>query len=279
MVRKVLPEAIVEAVSSELVRMNTQVPKDLIGALTAAHQVSSAAGRLVMDDLLENAAVAEKKRVPLCQDTGMAVFFVRIGTEVLLSEPMQETLNRSVALTYRREGYRPSVVKDPIIRDNSGDNSPVVVYIEQVTGDEFTVELMVKGFGSENMSRLSMLRPADGYEGVADFVLDTIRRASGNPCPPLVIGVGVGGTFEQAPLLAKRALLRTLGSRHADPNWAERESDLLRRINQLDIGPGGLGGGPTALAVHFAVAPTHIAALPVAVNICCHASRHGRVVL
>lgn len=279
MLREVAPEAIVKAVSSELVRMNTQVPQDLLGALTAAHQASSAAGRLVMDDLLENAAVAEKKQVPLCQDTGMAVFFVRIGTEVLLSEPLQETLNRSVSLTYLREGYRPSVVKDPIIRNNSGDNSPAVVYIEQVAGNEFVVELMVKGFGSENMSRLAMLRPADGYEGVADFVLDTVRRAGGNPCPPLVIGVGIGGTFEQAPLIAKRALLRAVGSNHADSNWAERESDLLSAINQLDIGPGGLGGGPTALAVHIAVAPTHIAALPVAVNICCHASRHGRVVL
>jgi fumarate hydratase subunit alpha len=275
--RLISSEEVIGAVSRELVLINTRVPEDLSKALKELQDASSDAGRLIMDDIMKNAEIAASRGVPMCQDTGMVIFFANIGTEVSLAEPLPVILDRAVAETYVREGYRPSVVVDPINRINSGNNTPAIVHIEQMAGENMIIDIMVKGFGSENMSRLQMMKPADGYERVADFVVDTVARGGGNPCPPIIVGVGVGGTFEQAPLLAKRALLRPLGSRNTDEVWAEREAALLKAINMLNIGPGGLGGGPTALAVHIIAAPTHIAGLPVAVNISCHASRHGRV--
>lgn len=270
---------IIAAVSKELTAINTVVAQDLHLALAACRDAAGGAGRLVMDDIMMNAELAGQHAVPMCQDTGMVVFFVRLGHEIRLTEPLAETLNKAVSTAYTGERYRPSVVADPISRRNTGDNTPAVIHLEHVSGDTLTIEVMAKGFGSENMSGMQMLKPSDGYAGVVRFVLQTVVAAGGNPCPPIIVGVGVGGTFEQAPLLAKKALLREIGSVNEDPLWAEREADLLARINELGIGPGGLGGGDTALAVHIATAATHIAGLPVAVNISCHASRHGRVIL
>jgi fumarate hydratase subunit alpha len=241
--RLIESEQVVAAIQKELVSINTVVPDDLHDALTALRDSSEASGRLIMDDIIKNAEIAKRRCVPLCQDTGMVIFFVAMGTEVRLAEPIHVILNRAVSETYSRQGYRPSVVRDPISRENSGNNTPAVLHMEQVAGDSLTIDVMVKGFGSENMSRMQMLKPADGYDKVAQFVVDTVAAGGGNPCPPIILGVGVGGTFEQAPLLAKRALLRPVGSANPDAVWAEREAQLLTRINALNIGPGGLGGG------------------------------------
>ena len=277
--RTIEADKIIAAVNDKLIEINTTVPQDLRRALARLRVKAQGPGSLAMDDIMENAEIAQLRSVPLCQDTGIVVFFVELGIEARLTEPIADVLNRAVAETYTVEGYRPSVVTDPLSRENSLNNTPAVVHMEHVPGDGLEIDILVKGFGSENMSGIKMLRPADGYEGVASFVVDTVAAAGGNPCPPIIVGVGVGGTFEQAPLLAKRALLRSIDSANSDPVWASREADMLERINALDIGPAGLGGGQTALAVHVIAAPTHIAGLPVAVNISCHASRHGRIML
>ena len=277
--RTIEADKIIAAVNDKLIEINTTVPQDLRRALARLRVKAQGPGSLAMDDIMENAEIAQLRSVPLCQDTGIVVFFVELGIEARLTEPIADVLNRAVAETYTVEGYRPSVVTDPLSRENSLNNTPAVVHMEHVPGDGLEIDILVKGFGSENMSGIKMLRPADGYEGVASFVVDTVAAAGGNPCPPIIVGVGVGGTFEQAPLLAKRALLRCIDSANSDPVWASREADMLERINALDIGPAGLGGGQTALAVHVIAAPTHIAGLPVAVNISCHASRHGRIML
>jgi fumarate hydratase subunit alpha len=277
--RQIQPAEIQQAVTEELKRINTVVPPDLRRSLHAACDKSSGAGKLVMEDIVENMKLAELSARPLCQDTGMVVFFARVGIGVLLSEPMQDTLARAVGQVYPQQGYRPSVVADPLERKNTGDNTPSITYVEQVEGQGLVIEMMAKGFGSENMSRLTMLTPSHGFEGVRDFVVETVRKAGGNPCPPTIVGVGVGGTFEYAAMLAKKALLRPVGSPHPLAEWAEREQIILTAVNQLGIGPGGVGGDVTALAVHMEFAPTHIAGLPVAVNLVCHSSRHGKVMI
>ncbi|MDP3487477.1 MAG: fumarate hydratase [Bacillota bacterium] len=272
-------QTIVDAVQALLVSINIKLPLDVLNALEQAKEVSRETGALFMDDIVNNAILARDRGLPLCQDTGMVVVFAELGVEALLDEPLQQTIDFCVAEVYPRQGYRPSVVSDPLERINTGNNTPSIVYVELVSGDSLKLDIMIKGFGSENMSRSAMLTPAHGYKGVKDFVLNTVKKAGGNPCPPIIVGVGVGGTFDYCAVLSKKALLRTIGEHHSDLAWAEREKELLSAINELGIGPGGAGGGPTALAVHLEYHPTHIAGLPVAVNILCHSSRHGRVVL
>jgi fumarate hydratase subunit alpha len=240
----------------------------------------SPTGKEIFSMLLENARIAREEMIPICQDTGFAVVFVELGQEVhLVGGDLYEALAEGVRRGYT-EGYlRKSILSDPIKRVNTGDNTPPVVHLTIVPGDRVKVIVAPKGGGSENMSAVKMLKPADGIEGVKDFVVERVETAGGNPCPPVVVGVGIGGTFEKCAYLAKKALLRPLGERHPDPFYAEVEEELLKRINDTGVGPQGLGGRVTALDVHVETYPCHIASLPAAVNINCHATRHGEKVI
>ncbi|GHT58073.1 fumarate hydratase [Spirochaetia bacterium] len=232
-----------------------------------------------LDKIIGNFELAEKRRIPICQDTGMACVFLEIGTGVYIEGDVNEAVHEGVRQGYR-EGYlRASVVADPLNRKNTGDNTPALINIDFVPGDRIAVTVAPKGFGSENMSRTKMLSPSDGVNGVINFVVDTVEKAGPNPCPPIVVGVGIGGSFDRAALIAKKALLRPLGDHHHDPYYADLEKKLLKRINALGIGPQGFGGATTALAVAVETMPTHIAGLPCAVNINCHVSRHAKEVL
>lgn len=271
---------IAQTVSRLCVEANICIGGDIRTALAEArvHETSPLAGS-VLDMLIENAAVAEREKLPVCQDTGMAVVFITIGSEVHVGGDINAAVNEGVRRGYR-EGYcRNSVVRDPVDRVNTGDNTPAVIYYDLTQGDKISITVAPKGFGSENMSRICMLNPSDGISGIEDFIVETVRIAGANPCPPVMAGAGIGGTMEKAALLAKQALLRDAGSAHPDPFWAETERRLLERINSLNIGPSGYGGRTTALGVHILTYPTHIAGLPVAVNIGCHATRHRTMIL
>ena len=273
--REIQSEEIIETVSGLCVRANCVLNGDIRDALERGMACESCrAGREILGNLLENADIAAGESIPICQDTGMAVFFVELGQEVWVRGGLTEAINEGVRRGYRDGFLRKSVVADPLHRDNTGDNTPAVIHYDIVPGDKLKITFAPKGFGSENMSALRMLKPSQGREGVERFVLETVTAASSNPCPPIVVGVGIGGTFEKAALLAKRALTRPLGSRHTDPYYAEMEDSLLRQINELGIGPQGFGGDTTALGVNIETFPTHIAGLPVAVNISCHVTRH-----
>ena len=236
-------------------------------------------GREILRQLIENDRLACARRMPICQDTGMAVVFMDVGQDVhLAGGDLTQTVDSAVRRAYRDGCFRNSVL-DPLTRKNTGDNTPAVLYTRIVPGEQVEIAVAPKGFGSENMSRLGMLTPSQGLGGVLDFVVETVRLAGANPCPPVVVGVGIGGTAEGCMLLAKRQLLRDAGAPSPDPELAQIERELLERINRLGIGPQGLGGDVTALAVHAAKAPTHLAGLPVAVNMQCHAARHKRAVL
>jgi len=237
--------------------------------------------KAVLRDLIENARVAASEGIPICQDTGLAVVFVELGDGVTLAGgTLREAVDEGVRAGYAEAFLRRSVVSDPLERVNTGDNTPAVLHVERVdTPDAVRVILDAKGGGSENCSRVAMLTPGDGREGVIDFVVETVEKAGGKSCPPLVIGVGVGGNFETAPYMAKKALLRPLGDPSPEEHLSEIEAAILDRVNATGIGPAGLGGGTTALAVHVLAAPCHIASLPVAVNLDCHAHRHGEVTL
>ncbi len=242
----------------------------------AAEKEDSPLGKKVLDSLMENLEIARKDRIPICQDTGMAVIFLEVGQEVhFTGAPIEEAVNEGVRQGYT-EGYlRKSVVSDPLIRKNTGDNTPAVIYYKIVPGDQVRITMTAKGFGSENMSQVFMLKPAQGMDGVRDSILKAVEDAGPNACPPIYVGVGIGGTFEKAALMSKEALLRPAGQRSDIPWVKDLENELLDRINQLGIGPGGLGGRCTCLDVHINTYPTHIAGLPVAVNICCHVNRHA----
>jgi len=273
--RIISAEEIKQAVAELCVDANTILGGDIKSALeTAKKRETEPLAVSVLDTLLENAKVAEQKKMPICQDTGMAIVFVEIGSEVHISGNVNTAINDGVRQGYRNGYCRNSVVKDPIVRVNTGDNTPAVIYYDFTPGDRVKITVAPKGFGSENMGGVRMLNPSDGIDGAEDFILEIARTAGANPCPPVIIGVGIGGTMDKAALLAKQALLREVGSVHPEPFWAECESRLLARINALDIGPAGYGGATTALAVHIETFPTHIAGLPVAVNIGCHATRH-----
>ncbi len=234
----------------------------------------------ILDNIIENADIAKNEKMPMCQDTGMACIFVEIGQDVHITGGLlEEAINKGVAEGYS-EGYlRKSVVKDPLDRVNTGDNTPAVIYYDIVQGDKIKITVAPKGFGSENMSALKMLKPADGLEGVKEFILKVVKDAGPNPCPPIVVGVGIGGTFDRAAMLAKKALLRPLNSINKNEFYANLEDELVEEINKMGIGPQGFGGKTTSLGVNIETYPTHIAGLPVAVNINCHATRHAEIEL
>jgi fumarate hydratase subunit alpha len=258
----------------------TILGKDVIEALERAHAAEeSPVGKEIIGRIIENAAAAEAERIPLCQDTGMAVVFLEVGQDVHLEGgSLSEAIHEGVRQGYR-DGFLRKSVLHPITRVNTGDNTPAVIHTEIVPGDRVKIIVAPKGFGSENMSRVMMFPPSAGVAGVKDFIVQRVKESGGNPCPPIVVGVGLGGTFEKAALIAKKALLRPLGTQNPDAQAAELEQDLLERINNLGIGPMGLGGTTTALAVHVNLHPTHIASIPCAVNIQCHSCRHREVEL
>lgn len=277
--RTIASSEITEAVKKMCITANCHINQDILSALQTSGE-KSAVGQRVLSDLVKNAEIADKDEVPICQDTGMAVFFVKLGQDVHISgEPLNDAINRGVSEGYTDGYLRKSVVRDPLRRENTGDNTPAVIYCEMVQGDRIEITFAPKGFGSENKSALKMLNPSDGLDGVVDFVIDTVRRAGANPCPPMVVGIGLGGTMDKVAQLAKLALTRDITSHHPDPFYAELEQRLLNKINALGIGPAGLGGTTTALGVNIEVFPTHIAGLPVAVNISCHATRHAKTVI
>ena len=271
---------ITKAVARLCVKANFCIGDDILSAISAAKDNETTPLALdVLAALLKNAEIAEREKRPVCQDTGMAVVFVEIGAGVHVDGDIESAINEGVSLGYR-DGYcRNSVVGDPISRINTCDNTPAVIHYSFISGDELRITVAPKGFGSENMSSLKMLNPSDGLEGVEEFIIETIRIAGANPCPPIIAGVGIGGTMEKAALMSKQALLREVGSSHQDMFWSDVEARLLRRINMLGIGPAGFSGCTTALGVHILTYPTHIAGLPVAVNIGCHATRHQTAIL
>lgn len=272
---------IIESVKNMCMNANYYLNEDIKQAMKQGlHNEQSPIGTEILDKLLLNAELAAKKRVAICQDTGMAVVFVTIGQEVHISGGgLSDAINEGVRRGYKEGCLRKSVVSDPIERVNTGDNTPAVIHYEVVPGDILKIELAPKGFGSENMSALKMLKPSDGIEGVKDFILETVDKAGPNPCPPIVVGVGIGGTMEKASILAKRALLRPINIRSGIEYIRNLEDEMLGKINELGVGPAGLGGIITALAVNVETYPTHIAGLPVAVNISCHVTRHAEITL
>jgi fumarate hydratase subunit alpha len=279
--RTIEASALTAAVRDLCIRINHEMGADMLGALGRARDMEeSETGRAVLDRLLENARVARDHRYPICQDTGTAVVFVDLGQDVHITGGDLETAVHEGVRQGYRDGYlRPSIVRSPLDRTNTGDNTPAIVYTRIVPGDRLSMAVLAKGAGCDNMSRLAMLTPHEGREGILRFVVSTVAEAGPNPSPPLIVGVGLGGTFEQAALLSKQALLRPVGEPNPDRSLADLEAELLRRINDLGIGPAGFGGRITALAVHVESHPTHMASLPVAVNLDCHSHRLGRVVL
>jgi fumarate hydratase subunit alpha len=270
---------ITEAVKRLFIKANYNLPLDVQNRIRECRRVESwIPAQETLDAIIANFEMAFEV-MPICQDTGMACVFLEIGSRVHIDGDIAGAVDEGVRLACKEGFLRASVVSDPLERKNSGDNTPALLYIDIVGGDMVRVTVAPKGFGSENMSRIAMLTPSDGMEGVVAFVIETVEKAGSNPCPPIVAGVGIGGSFDKAALIAKKALLRPLGQRNQHPLYADMEERLLEKINTLGIGPGGLGGQTTALEVNIEVMPTHIAGLPVAVNICCHAVRHATEVL
>ena len=281
MVRTIHTDLISDTIREMCIEANYFLPEDMSVCMRqASGREQSPLGRKLLGQLQENLEIAASERIPICQDTGMAVVFVKLGQDVHIEGgSLTDAINRGVRDGYT-EGYlRKSVVKDPIERENTGDNTPAVVHYEIVEGDKLDITFAPKGFGSENMSRVFMLKPADGIEGVKSAILTAVRDAGPNACPPMVIGVGIGGTFEKCALMAKHALTRDLNEKTPEGYVRELEKEMLEKINALGIGPGGFGGTVTAFAVNIETYPTHIAGLPVAVNICCHANRHVHRIL
>lgn len=277
MIREISTEIITDNVKEMCIEANHFLSPDMDKKLkNAAETEKSELGKKILNQLQENLQIAGKEMIPICQDTGMAVFFVEVGQDVhFTGQPIEDAINEGVRRGYTDGYLRKSVVSDPIIRENTKDNTPAVIHYSIVPGDKVKITFAPKGFGSENMSRVFMLKPADGIEGVKNAILTAVKDAGPNACPPMVVGVGVGGTFEKCAILAKKALTRPAGE-HSDIEYvADMENELLEKINKLGIGPGGLGGSTTALAVNINTYPTHIAGLPVAVNICCHVNRHA----
>lgn len=277
--RKISAEEIIKTVRGLCISAAYDLEPDVAGALLAARDTeASDLGREVLGQIINNFEIARNESVPMCQDTGITVLFIEIGREVELSFSIEDAVNEGVRQGYK-DGYLRKSVCHPLTRLNTGDNTPAIIHTSIVEGDRIRIKIAPKGAGSENMSRLKMLKPSEGIEGIKAFVVETVLAAGGNPCPPIVVGVGVGGSFEKSAILSKKALLRPVGTKNSDETVAAIESDLLKEINDSGIGPMGFGGTTTALGVHMEIHPCHIASLPVAVNIQCHADRHKEAVI
>lgn len=276
--RQVDTKKIKNTIKKLFIKANYDIGDKMRTKLSNAYQrEESSVGKLVLKQIIENDEIAKNESIPMCQDTGMAVIFIELGQEVVVTGgDFYDAINEGVSEAYI-EGYlRKSVVDDPLFeRVNTNNNTPAIIHMDIVKGDKIKINVAPKGFGSENMSKIKMLKPADGVQGVKDFVIETVKNAGPNPCPPIVVGIGIGGTFEKSAILAKKALTREIGDENSDPKYSELEKQLLEEINKLDIGPAGFGGKTTALGVNIEYFPTHIAGMPVAINICCHAYRHG----
>lgn len=278
--REIRAEAITEAVRELCIEANRNLPEDVANALRVFRaEEPYAPAQEMLDLLIRNEGIARETCMPICQDTGMAVVFADVGQDVHIAGNFEAAVREGVRQGYTEGLLRKSVVGDPLRRVNTGDNTPPILHVCLVPGAQLTLTVAPKGFGSENMSRLQMLTPAQGVEGVKAFVMDTVKRAGANPCPPMVLGVGIGGDFEQVAEMAKRALMVPLDERNPDPYYAALERELLEMVNETGIGPQGLGGRTTCLGLHILQAPTHIAGLPVAVNVSCHVTRHATRVL
>ena len=279
--REIQAQQITDVVEKLCIEANQYLPKDVQGAIRrcrACEDWEIAQG--VLDKIITNFEIAEQESVPICQDTGMACVFLEIGQDVhIVGGGLSEAVDEGVRRGYDKGYLRKSVVKDPVRRGNTGDNTPAMLYTEIVPGEEIKVTVGPKGFGSENMSAIRMFKPSAGIEGIKDFILETVETAGPNPCPPMVVGVGIGGTFDKCALLAKKALMRSTDERNPDPYYADLEAEMLEKINKLGIGPQGFGGKTTALALNIETLPTHIAGMPCAVNINCHVTRHKTEVI
>ena len=279
--REIKQEDIIQTVKTLCIEANYQLPQDVRNAIDQASQIEDGQlAKQTLSILKEKKKMAQSLSVPICQDTGMACLFVEIGQDVHVQGSLQDALQEGVRQGYQ-EGYlRKSVVDDPVFdRINTKDNTPALIHYEIVEGDKLKIIVAPKGFGSENMSQVKMLKPSDGVEGIKDFVLKVVEEAGPNACPPMVIGVGIGGSFDYVTYLAKKAMLRDIGTHHSDLRYQQLEEELLEKINQLGIGPAGYGGKTTALSLNIETYPTHIAGMPVAVSICCHVARHKEVIL
>lgn len=271
---------ITQVVERLCMEANYYLPQDMKDRIEKSHEEETwPQAKEILERIIENYNIAAKNVQPICQDTGMACVFLKIGQDVHVEGSIEDAVNEGVRRGYDKGYLRKSVVEDPLRRVNTKDNTPAMIYYELVPGDKVEITVAPKGFGSENMSQIKMLRPADGLQGVKDFILKVVEDAGPNPCPPIVVGVGIGGTFDKAALLAKKALMRPVDVHNADPYYEELEKEMLEKINALGIGPQGFGGKTTALSVNIETMPTHIAGLPVAVNINCHVTRHKTEVL
>lgn len=280
-IRTIKAETITDTVEKLFKDLNYNIGNDISEALCNAHKnEESPVGKAVITQLLENNKIAAEEKIPICQDTGMAVLFVEYGERVVIDGNFKEAVEEGVRRAYIGGYLRKSVVTDPVFdRVNTKDNTPAIIYTDIVEGDKIKILAGCKGFGSENMSQIKMLTPSAGIEGVKQFILDAVKYAGPNPCPPIVVGVGIGGTFEKAAQLAKKATLRPINTKNEDPRYAKLEDELIEEINKMGFGPAGLGGNTTAIGVNVETYPTHIAGMPVAVNICCHAARHKEAVI
>lgn len=280
-IRTIKAETITDTVERLFKDLNYNIGNDISEALCNAQKnEESPVGKAVIAQLLENNKIAAEEKIPICQDTGMAVLFVEYGERVVIDGNFKEAVEEGVRRAYIGGYLRKSVVTDPVFdRVNTKDNTPAIIYTDIVEGDKIKILAGCKGFGSENMSKIKMLTPSAGIEGVKQFILDAVKYAGPNPCPPIVVGIGIGGTFEKAAQLAKKATLRPINTKNEDPRYAKLEDELIEEINKMGFGPAGLGGNTTAIGVNVETYPTHIAGMPVAVNICCHAARHKEAVI
>ncbi len=274
--REILAEVITETVERLCIEANEYLPEDIKCAIRSCRAREDwPVAQNVLDQIIENFEIAQNQQMPVCQDTGMACVFLEIGQDVhIAGGDLREAVDEGVRRGYEKGYLRKSVVADPVRRGNTGDNTPAMLYTEIVPGEQIKVTVGPKGFGSENMSAIHMLKPSAGLQGIKDFILETVETAGPNPCPPMVVGVGIGGTFDKAALLAKKALMRPVDSENPDPFYADLEKEMLEKINQLGIGPQGFGGRTTAIGLNIETMPTHIAGMPCAVNISCHVTRH-----
>lgn len=278
--KEISAQTITDAIRELFIDSNRNLPKDVECALrTCAATEPFPPAKNILDILCQNADIACSTCMPICQDTGMAVVYAEIGQDVHISGNFEKAINEGVSQAYVEGLLRKSVVEDPLRRVNTGDNTPAIIHIKLVDGDELKLTAAPKGFGSENMSRLIMLPPSKGVNGVKDFVVETVKKAGANPCPPMILGIGIGGDFERVAEMAKEALMIPLDQRNSDPYYADLESELLEAVNSTGIGPQGLGGRTTCLGLHIIAQPTHIAGLPVAVNVSCHVTRHKSIIL